>query len=200
MKTKDGKLGIFQSNGGPPCQECESKFGPNRGCRQIPLTGVSWFGQKWGALRLVTDITGKWQMQLKCDWAEDNDVAVVFDIEFTGQQGSNQLISITGKGEGTDYDDDQLFVEFKGTYNPVLNVLEGRFYINGEDGGEPRMDDIKVRLDKDDTGFVSVTSIVRDEGTCPAEVRMINLAGDRGGRESMAKVKLTPQNLFATKK
>jgi hypothetical protein len=200
LKTRGGKLGIFQSNGGPPCQECETKFGPDRGCRQIPLTGVNWFGEKWGALRLVTDITGKWQMQLKCDWAEDNDVAVVFDIEFIGKEGANQLISISGTGEGIDYDGSYLKVEFKGEYNPALNLLKGRFYVYDEYSSDPRIDDIVVRLDKDDTGFVALTNIVKDDGACPGELKMINLSGPGNGRNNAAKVKLTRQNLFSSKK
>ncbi len=197
LKTKDGELGIFQSNGGSPCAACETKFDPNKGCRQVPLTSTAWFGEKWGALRLATDISGKWEVQLKCDWAEDDNVAAIFDIEFTEQDGNNEAISITGIGTGQDYDGTHMDVRFEGVYNAVQNILKGRFYFMSSWDPEERIDELELKLDQDDTGFVRLASIVRDAGSCLGDVRLINKSESGGSRLAPSDVKLTRQNIFA---
>ena len=194
---KTGRKAIFQSNGTDlAARNCIANFAPNRGCHQIPIDAVNWkngFGKIWSVVRIVTDITGKWEMQFKCDWAKPTDIAVNFDIEFKMSENDN---AVTGKGTGRDYDHKPLDVTFKGSFDQATNVLKGRFYIIKLGVSTIREDDLTIALAKDDTGFVTLTSIIRDSDTCISQVRLINKTSGGGRMAANETVKITRQNLF----
>ena len=125
----DGTLKIFQSNGkssdvnnrngGPECDDkaksdchcpatesgaCELNYSSDRrGVHEVSLTQdkINAFGKNYQILRFTTKLDGKWTIQLKCDWAADNDVAVVFEINIPDTQDGK---TFTARGTGIDYD------------------------------------------------------------------------------------------------
>jgi hypothetical protein len=198
LLDKTGNKGIFQSNGtGTNSNKCLLNFTDTKGCRQVPTDAANGkdFGKVWGIVRVIVDITGKYEIQLKCDWADANDIAAKFDIEFKMSEKDD---AVTGKGTGTDYDGERLNIEFKGQYDQANNLLKGRFFITKP--GDPliRQDDLSVVLNKDDTGFITLQNVVRAPNTCIAQVRLINKSDPKGGRVATGKetLKLTPQPLF----
>lgn len=196
LVDKSGQKAIFQSNGRnvSDVEVCKSNFeSTGRGCRQIPINQVATtnYGTYAGVIRLVVDITGKWEMQLKCDWAAPTEIAAKLTIEFKMSENDD---AVTGKGSGYDYDGTPMTVEFKGSFDQPRNVLKGRFYLSFPDGGV-RQDDLNATL-KDDTGFIPLTSVVRGSNTCEGQVRLINRTTSGGRQAAIETVSLTRQNLF----
>jgi hypothetical protein len=56
-----GGLALFQSNGNP--DDCDNNFFPKRGARIIPVTNPNYFKKEWGILKVIPDLSGKWQIR-----------------------------------------------------------------------------------------------------------------------------------------
>jgi hypothetical protein len=219
---QDGKLKMLQSNGkssdvntrygGPNCNDktrsdcncpvieygaCKLNYtSDKRGVHEVDLTQdkINAFGKNYEILRFTTKLEGKWTLQLKCDWAEDNDVAVVFEINIPDTQDGKPF---TAKGKGTDYDGDELFVEFVGEYEPVSRKLKGELRTTSYEGEpNPRIDKFETILPADDspTSWITLISIYREDDTCIAQIKM-DRANTAGGNRK-ATPKLTKQNLL----
>lgn len=218
---KDGKLKVFQSNGkssdvekrngGPQCNDpkksdcncpginygaCENNFSkPGRGVHEFSLTqsALNSFSSNYEVLRFTTQIEGKWTILLKCDWADDNNVAVTFGIDIPNTQDSKPF---SAKGEGADYDGSTLYVDFLGTYDAISRKLKGRLTINSPGIPTPRMDDFETILPNDakPTDWITLQSIQRESGTCIAQIKL-ERAITNGGKRKAAPI-LTKQYLF----
>ncbi len=219
---QDGKLKMLQSNGkssdvnkrngGPTCEDktksdcncpatesgaCKLNYSdPKKGVHEVDLTQdkINAFGKNYEILRLTTKLEGKWTLQLKCDWAADNDVAVVFEINIPDTQDGKPF---TAKGKGTDYDGDDLFVEFVGEYEPVSRKLKGDLRTTSYEGEpNPRLDKFETILPADDTptSWITLTSIQRDANACIGQIKLERAAADGGKRKEAPK--LTKQNIL----
>ena len=167
-----GHIGIAESNGtgtsvnfisstGAP-NECARNIAPPRGPRSLPVS--AWGSSPSKVLRLVTTLSGVFDLYLRCT-AQQTDAAV---IRFTINNDEGGPFRATGNG--VDYDGTPLSFVLEGTYNQITNTLTAT--LSFADG--TRADGIDVRLLNDDTGYFPLTKII-DNGGCAASGRMVRV-------------------------
>jgi hypothetical protein len=165
-----GHIGIAESNGaGTKANFISSTGAPNtcqanlkKGPRMLPLS--AWSSAPTRVLRLVTTLSGDFDMYLRCT-EEDTDAAV---IRFTINNDEGGPFRATGSG--IDYDGTPLSFILEGNYNQITNTLTAT--LSFPDGS--RVDGVQVRLLDDDTGYFSLTKIVDNSG-CHASARLVRV-------------------------
>ncbi|HEX2206317.1 MAG TPA: hypothetical protein VHG93_01435 [Longimicrobium sp.] len=165
-----GHIGIAESNGaGTKVNFISSTGAPNacaanmsKGPRMLPVS--AWSGPPTRVLRLVTTLSGEFDMYLRCT-EEDTDAAV---IRFTINNDEGGPFRATGSG--IDYDGSPLSFILEGSYNQITNTLTARLSL--ADGS--RVDGLEVRLLDDDTGYFPLSKIVDNTG-CHASARLVRV-------------------------
>jgi hypothetical protein len=165
-----GHIGIAESNGaGTRANFISSTGAPNacqanmtKGPRLLPVS--AWSGPPTRVLRLVTTLSGDFDMYLRCT-GEDTDAAV---IRFTINNDEGGPFQATGTG--IDYDGTPLSFILEGNYNQITNTLTAT--LSFTDG--TRVDGVEVRLLDDDTGYFPLTKVVDNTG-CHASARLVRV-------------------------
>ncbi|HYJ78819.1 MAG TPA: hypothetical protein VEW03_04430 [Longimicrobiaceae bacterium] len=93
---------------------------------------------------------------------------VAFTIEFSLQRNAEQ--SVSGTGNGIDYDQSYLTVKLDARFIPGSKQLYGDLSTADSDGGT-RQDRFTTSLVSDDTGYFGITTVVG--GACPGEIRIV---------------------------
>ena len=202
-------LHVFQSNGASNDVKCDSanyKKGQceenynneKRGVRAFPATQkqINAFKGKgtYEILRFTTKLQGKWDINVKCDWANDDNVAISFkDVDFPDSQ-DNQSFT-TKIVEGQDYDGKKLYGQIKGTYNAFTKELNAEIFITFDDDPFVRIDSFKIILPDSDasTSWQNMTSIQKEENTCIGMIKLGRSSSQSGGRKKQL---LTKQNFL----
>jgi len=126
---KSGVLSVFQSNGVDTdnTRKCNPRKSPNCGCPVVATSqcltnvpqdadarrgvheftatqkSIDSFGKDYEILRFTAKLAGLWNVRFKCDWAADNDVAIVFEnLKFPDVDNPDKTFSVPGTGR--DYD------------------------------------------------------------------------------------------------
>ncbi len=170
-KDAAGSLIVLQSNGTAAlgcanmCSvECEKNRGPSRGPRKMSLASANnVFGSQHKLLRLVVEISGKWDFRLRCAGREND--AATMTVQIDNRGGG----PFEATGSGTDYNGSALGLALAGTYDAAANKLDGTLSLTTDS----RSDHFAVRLDNDDTGYFPLTKVI-DNGGCSAEARLIS--------------------------
>ncbi|MEI7581223.1 hypothetical protein [Runella sp.] len=178
--------------------ECEKNYSSSsRGVRAFEATQdeIKIFGKSYEILRFTTKLGGKWKLQLKCDWAANDNVAVTFDITLPDTQDDKPF---TANGTGKDYDGSNLYVTFEGTYDAYNRKLKGRLTTKESptDPTPPRIDDFTYTL-PDDAGateWINLQSVYKDSDSCAGQIKLERISTDTGKRLPAAK--LTKQNFL----
>jgi len=167
-----GHIGIAESSGqtanvisstGLPGQ-CESNIRAPRGPRSLSIPALG-LGQPTAVLRLVTTLSGEFDMYVRCA-SQSTDAAVIrFTID-NDQGGPFRAV-----GTGTDYNGSPLSFVLDGTYDQVSNTVDAT--LSFADG--TRRDAFRIKLLEDDTGYFPLTKAL-DNGGCPASARLVRVA------------------------
>lgn len=165
-----GHIGIAESNGaGTKANFISSTGAPNacaanmsKGPRMLPVS--AWSGPPTRVLRLVTTLSGEFDMYLRC--TEENTDAAVIRFTINNDEGG----PFRATGSGIDYDGSPLSFVLEGTYNQITNTLTARLSLT--DGS--RVDGVQVRLLDDDTGYFPLTKVVDNQG-CEASARLVRV-------------------------
>lgn len=174
LKQKNGKFGIFQSNGAP--DECSKNIAGGRGPRVIELEKVISFfttkkdTPKYNIVRLNADISGKWGFYDRCKGSSYDVVA--HNLEFPTSSQNSFVI----EKPFTDYDGSPNQATFNFQYDNSTNALSCEFFItDGWIPGFERKDHFTVKLDLDDTGYVAAPNDYIHNGYgCDIEVKLVN--------------------------
>ncbi len=170
LKDESG-LTYFLNSYGDPNKNCESHF--NKGPTKLSIDKKIWFNKTltYSVLRIVTDISGKWEAGIRCSGQTYD--AVVYKIEFTTSRNDD---NVTGSGTGVDYDGvTKVDVQFKGQYMKESNILSGKMVFNfPADPSQNREDSFSIKLNYDDTGYFNATKVV-DNGGCYLQLKLVNL-------------------------
>ena len=132
-----------------------------------------WFdkGNTYGVLRVVTDISGNWEVGIRCTGQSYD--AIKYKVEFVSSKNDD---NITGSGKGIDYEGTtEVEVKFKGEYQKETNILKGKMVFNFPSvPSQNREDSFSVKLNYDDTGYFDAAKVV-DNGGCQIQLKLINL-------------------------
>jgi hypothetical protein len=174
LKNSSGSLMVAQSNGRASA-DCEENYGMQRGPRFVnvnsailpPKTG---FGSDYGIVRINAEISGKWDLIIRCQGATFDFLTV--NLEFPTKNTNNFEIAKTAiyQGDNVNYNLDFAFV-----YDNVTNTLNCTFgttaavYPNFY-----RFDSFSIKLERDDTGFFPAVLGDNNNSGCPYDVRLIN--------------------------
>lgn len=170
LKDAAGQIYFLNSYGNPDAN-CDTHF--SKGPSLLSIQKQSWFanGYNYGVLRIITDISGNWNLFIRCkDQSYD---AIKYSIKFETSKNDN---NVTGKGSGIDYDGQTVVnVEFTGQYIRNDNVLRGKlnFTFPTNPSGN-RVDSFEIRLNDDDTGYFNIQKVVDNSG-CYIQTKLINL-------------------------
>jgi hypothetical protein len=171
LKDGNGRLAVFQSNGskGTGEADCNSNLGAGRGPRKLEFTDPYWFakGKRYGIVRFNAEISGKWQLVMRCQGYTTD--AVKFNLDFPTNKNAD--FSITG--DGTDYDGLPINCQVTLNFDKTTNVLSGNIYSTKP--GQPnffRNDSFQVKLN-DDTGYFLMVLGEENEAGCPVEGKLV---------------------------
>lgn len=172
MVSKDANSGIYFLNSyGNPDKNCESHF--SKGPTLLSIDKKSWFnhGYNYGVLRIITDISGDWDMYIRCNGQTYD--ALKYNLSFTTSKDNE---NVTGQGNGVDYDGVTILdVKFTGQYLKQDNLLKGKLSFsspNSTNGN--RSDSFEIRLNNDDTGYFNAQKVISNGG-CYVQLRLVNL-------------------------
>ena len=172
--TKDGKLD----------ENCikiehEKNRGLYRGPNPIPIRKAVFTKGYWGGnyriLRLVTNITGEWQLKLRCAGEATDALDLTVELKALGTDEPYTVIrKFSGTGVGLDYDGETVInAKLEGEYNQETNKMKAKISTTFSNSSEVREDSFEVLLQQDDTGYFPTTKTI-DNGGCDAEARLIN--------------------------
>lgn len=172
MVLKDATTGIYFLNSyGNPDKNCESHF--QKGPSILKIENKTWFNStgKYGVLRIVTDISGKWDVFIRCNGQTYD--AVKYNISFITSKNDE---NVSGEGNGVDYDGVSLLnVKFTGQYVKQENLLKGKLSFSSPNNSNGnRSDSFEIRLNDDDTGYFNAKKVI-DNGGCYLQLRLVNL-------------------------
>lgn len=174
LKDVGGNLAVFQSNGSPgnSADDCSKNMGETRGARRLQLNDPYWFGQgkAYGITRINADISGKWDLFLKCS-NEPNDIAKI-NLDFPTDKNTSFSIN----KDWIDYDGDALRTLFEFSYDNSTNILSCIFTTTTQvQSSFIRKDSFTIKLEKDETGNISCTNLqMTPTGFCDLQVRLKN--------------------------
>ncbi|OZI05521.1 hypothetical protein BWI93_24975 [Siphonobacter sp. BAB-5385] len=202
---------LFQSNGtsagscGDPNKSKESlkcvknaqekNRGPKRGPRALSFKEAitpDYFGPQYRVIRILTDISGEWQLLGRC--TQQSSDAIDMRITIHPEKDDEVLQTkrkVSAQGKATDYNGTTLIIlTLEGEYNKETNILKANITLTAD--GEPdetRIDGFERPLNVDDTGYFPATSILSN-GACGISWRLINKSSDNntGGRKPHNKV------------
>lgn len=168
-----GHIGIADSDGpvatarfisatGAP-GECLANIQAPRGPRSLAIR--QWRGQPTRVLRLVTTLSGEFDLYLRC--ANQTRDAAVVRLSINNDNGG----PFSATGAGTDYNGTPLRFTLSGSYDQVSNVIEGLLTTVGGN----RADSFREKLLTDDTGYFTLAK-VQDNGGCTAQARLVRVA------------------------
>ena len=164
----------------------EANRGKNRGPRMIDITtALTYWPGSYTILRLVTDVSGTWQLLGRCAGEERDAIDIILEIsKETKQESDDKVRKISVSTTATDYDGSALTISVEGEYNKETNRMKANVAINGE-VGETRIDAFDQDLNMDDTGYFPATKVQINNG-CDVEWRLINKSNEKsdGGRKS----------------
>jgi hypothetical protein len=164
-----GHIGIAESGAsgtnaisstGSPGQ-CVPNINPPRGPRSLP---ASVFGAVSTRLRLVTTLSGTFDMPIRC--AGTSSDAAVLRFEINNDAGG----PFSSAGSGTDYDGAPLCFLLNGSYDQIENVVSATLSLCDN----TRADGFSIELLTDDTGYFAMQKVI-DNGGCLAEARLIRI-------------------------
>ncbi len=175
LKDASGNLAIAQSNG-VSSGSCENNYGLSRGPRfsninkAILPASENGFGDNYGIVRVNADISGNWNMTLKCQGS--NFTWLVLNLDFPTNDNTEFSLSQSAiyEGNGVNYD-----VKFDFSYDKETNILSCTFKTTA--ASMPsfyRYDSFSVKLERDDTGYFQATLGDNVEAGCPIDVRLEN--------------------------
>lgn len=173
MVLKEEPSGIiyFLNSYGNPDKQCDTHFA--KGPAKLLIDKKSWFdnGFTYGVLRVVTDISGNWEVGIRCTGQSYD--AIKYRVEFISSKNDD---NVTGSGKGVDYDGEtEVEVKFKGQYQKDTNILKGKMVFNfPADPSQNREDSFSVKLNHDDTGYFDAAKVI-DNGGCQIQLKLINL-------------------------
>lgn len=165
----DGHVGIadsssvvISSTGGPGL--CTANINPPRGPRPLTVSQIG-LGAPKAVLRLVADLSGDWDMYIRCT-GQSTDAAV---IRFTISNGGGGTFSATGSG--TDYNGAPLSFTLNGNYDPASNIVTATLaFVDGT-----RSDSFTQKLLADDTGYFPMTKVIDNSG-CFGSARLVRVS------------------------
>jgi len=167
-KNAAGALVVYQSNGNRTAADCVKNYSQTRGPRALTFAGaVDEFGSNYKLLRIVAEISGEWDMFLRCSGQTTDAISIRFTI--SNRNGG----AFSASGNGVDYDGSPFTALMEGTYDPILNKLEATIDYSLS-SGQARVDGFEIVLNFDSTGYFDLTKIV-DNGGCRAQARLVNL-------------------------
>jgi hypothetical protein len=141
--------------------DCQANIKPPRGPRALPIRV---FGQTTAVLRLVTTLSGDFDIYIRC--ATQNTDAAVIRFKINNDQGG----PFSATGSGVDYNGAFLSFLLKGTYDQITNVLDATLTLtNGN-----RVDHLSVKLLNDDSGYQTMNKVV-DNGQCIVQARLVRV-------------------------
>ena len=167
-ETGGAIVNVISATGRPG--ECSANINPPRGPRSLPL---SEFGPPTAILRLVTTLSGTFDMPIRC--AGQPTDAAVLRFEINNDKGG----PFQATGTGTDYDGTPLCFTLAGDYDQASNEVSALLSLCDQS----RKDSFSVRLLTDDTGYFPLRKVV-DNGGCAGEARLIRLQGEGGVQAS----------------
>jgi hypothetical protein len=161
LKTRNEQMLIFQSNGtGKSANNCAENYKKNRGPRTIQPGDFTLFNsRKYGIVRMTTDISGTWSVNLRCSGQQSD--ALTLNITIPVNEGG----AFTANGSGTDYDGAPITAQLAGEYDKQQNTLSGIFtLLFPENPDDVRKDSFTVKLEKDETEYLVMTKVVDNTG------------------------------------
>lgn len=170
LKTRNEQMLIYQSNGtSKSANNCEKNYSKNRGPRTIlPGDYTVFNSRKYGIVRMTTDISGGWSVNLRCSGQQSD--ALTLNITIPVNEGG----SFTANGSGTDYDGAPINAQLAGEYDKQQNTLSGIFTLMfPENPDDVRKDSFTVKLEKDETDYLVMTKVVDNTG-CVLEIKLKN--------------------------
>jgi len=153
---------IISSTGAPG--ECDKNVGPPRGPRSLTLSQLG-LGTPTAVLRLVTTLSGVWDLYIRCSDQSSDAAKIRFTIN--NDQGG----PFSANGTGIDYDGSPLSFVLTGNYDQNSNTLTA--VLSLADGS--RRDGFTKVLLEDDTGFFPLTKILDNSG-CDASARLVRVS------------------------
>lgn len=173
LKDINGSLAVFQSNGVPGINsaDCLKNRSTSRGPRRLQLSDTYWFGssKSYGITRINMDISGKWNLFLKCK--DETYDAITFSLDFPTTNSNTFNIS----GTGIDYDDKSFTCTGSLTYDNASNILSGTLFILKPSSPEfYRYDSFSVKLNRDETGYFDLVLGNSNNAGCDLQGRLKN--------------------------
>ena len=145
--------------------QCAVNIGGERGPKSLPMSSmVTSLGEVTSRLRLVTTLSGTFDMPIKC--VDQTTDAGVLRFEINNDDGG----PFEAEGEGIDYDGDLLCFNLSGNYDQISNEVSAVLSLCDE----TRKDSFTVTLLQDGTDYFPLEKVV-DNGGCFAEARLIRI-------------------------
>jgi cell wall-associated NlpC family hydrolase len=177
-----GHIGIAASDGRTDARVISSTGLPNdcakniitpRGPRTLTVSQLSaGLGAPTAILRLVTTLSGDWDLYIRC--TNQNTDAAIIHFKIDNDQGG----PFTATGEGTDYNGAPLSFLLEGTYDQNTNTINAKLSLR--DGS--RSDSFTKVLLEDDTGYFPMTKVINNGG-CDGSVRLVRVQAGSSLRE-----------------
>jgi hypothetical protein len=152
---------VISSTGAPG--QCEKNIGPKRGPRSLTISQLQ-LGTPTAILRLVTTLSGTWDMYIRCSSQSSDAATLRFTIN--NDQGG----PFSAQGTGIDYDGSPLSFILAGSYEQNSNTLAATLSLT--DGS--RQDEFTKILIEDDTGYFPMLKVV-DNGGCDVSARLVRI-------------------------
>ena len=173
LKDKTGNLAVLQSNGshGPNEYECSRNLSLVRGPRIIPLTDPYWFFSDkytYGVTRINADISGHWEIGLRCSIADFDFVTIDLEFPDNNDQSFEISKSIIYPSDQRQYD-----MVFHFEYDRVTNILSCSFStVSPQLPNLYRVDSFNQKLVADEIGYFDVSLDVNQNAGCPYRAKL----------------------------
>jgi hypothetical protein len=174
LRNNTGGLSVAQSNGSA-FTDCESNYGSRRGPRFVNINSALLpppygFDDNYGIVRINAEISGKWDLVIRCQGADFTFLTVGLDFPTKNTNSFELHQAAVYQSDMVTYD-----LDFSFKYDNVSNILSCTFSTNADAYPDfYRFDSFSVKLERDDTGyFPAILGEHRNSG-CAYDVKLIN--------------------------